>query len=399
MSRQLLIFLGESLMSPIQWGVIEDERLLEAGRIPGAEALSNLRRRQQDIDKTIAFLPGEQATLRHMETPPKTAAKFKAAAAYLLEDDLSEPLDQLHYATQLNGNGGFVLAIRDEIIQNWADVFAAANFDVDVLTTDTSALANISDDIILLRGKSRTVAGAPTTGMACENDLFDLIGGEFLDTVGDKRVQCLGEEQELPAFLKGKTVDWLGPFGKGRLFEFFAQALLTSAPVNLLQDKYRRKIHWGGRLNVWRHVGVIATGLGCVFLASLAAEAWRNDRESSQWAELSQELHNQHFPDVVGADPVNHARIILASGADSASFLLLSTRFAEAIEKNEEVQIDRIGFDSTQGRYTVSIRSQSDTAIEALRADLTAMGVTVRDNGGYRQSRGQWIGELLAEIS
>ena len=155
----------------------------------------------------------------------------------------------------------------------------------------------------------------------------------------------------------------------------------------------------GRKLNTWRNVGVIAAGLGCLFLVSIAAEAWRNDRESNQWANLSQELHDQYFPDVTGADPVNHARIILASGTDSASFLLLSSRFAEAIEKNEEVQIDRIGFDSTQGRYTVSIRSQSDTAIEALRADLTAMGVTVRDNGGYRQSRGQWIGELLAEMS
>ena len=152
MSQQLLIFLGESVMSPIQWGVVEDERLLEAGRIPGAEALGSLRRRQQETEKTIAFLPGEQAALRHMETPPKTAAKFKAAAAYLLEDDLSEPLEQIHYATQFSSNGGFILAIRDEIIQNWVDIFAAANLEVDVLTTDANALANISDDIILLRG-------------------------------------------------------------------------------------------------------------------------------------------------------------------------------------------------------------------------------------------------------
>ena len=140
--------------------------------------MKSLVSRQQGADKTIAILPGEQSTLRYMATPPKNAAKFNAAASYMLEDELAEPLENIHYATMTSPNGGFVLAVGDEIVKNWVEVFTAAGLDVDVLTTDVSVVANAANEVILLRGKSRTVAGNATNGLACENDLFDNIGAD-----------------------------------------------------------------------------------------------------------------------------------------------------------------------------------------------------------------------------
>ena len=399
MNTILLIFPGDDLDASIPWGMVENGSLLEAGRIADASALPGLRRRAEEADVVAALLPGEHAAIHHIAAPPKAAAKFKAAAAFMLEDELSEPLESIHFVTHSVPTGGFVVATKTALMDRWMDAFDSAKIDLSLLSTDAAILIGNEEDAVLLRGKSRTVAACRTLAFACENALFDITGQSFAEEVGDASIQVLGEEDDLPDFIRDLSPEWLGPFGKAKLFELFADAVSKNKPANLLQGPYRRKTKWRAEAGVWRNAALIAAGLATIVFASVAAEAWRNDRISQQWAALGRMIHEQNFPDRSSVDPVSNARAMLSTSSGNTSFLTLSTQFSDAIERNEDVQIDRIGFDRTQGRFTVSIRSTSDSAIEKFREDLTDMGVTVRDNGGFRQSRGQWVGELLAEAS
>ncbi len=399
MTRRLLVFLGETLSDPVSWGLIDNGQLIEGGRLRDAQGLKTLRKHQEGVDLSAAFLPGEQSILRRIETPPKSPAKFRAAAAYLLEDELSEPLEALHYVVQHASAGGRVLGVRDGLISAWLGAFEEEKLEFDLLTTDAAALLGLGDGVVVIRDRVRTACGAPHVAFACENALFDALAADLLGDLGDMRVQCLGEDGELPACFAGLQIDWLGPFDEAQRLEFFDHALNVSMPINLLQGAYRRKLQWRAGLAPWRRAGVILSGVTVLSLAAVAADARKHDRIGERWIELSRELHQRSFPEAASADPVANARAVLQAGGDNATFILVSNLLSSALEGKDDVQIDRIGFDSANGRFSVSVRGQSDDAIERLRRDLAELGVTVRDNGGVRQSRGFRLGEFLVELS
>ena len=399
MTRNLLLFLGERPDAAIHWGVVDGEGVEETGYLFNAEALETLGPRQGDVDRIIAYLPAEQSTLISVPAPPKTSSKFIAAAAFMLEDELSEPIENIHFVTHKTGDSGLAIAARDNIVSAWRDAFAEAGVELDILTTDAAALIDISDDCIVIRNSARTIVANGANAFACDNDLLDIVSSELVGDLSDKRVQCLGEDNDLPDIFSDQETDWLGPLDDARRVEFYAQALDVAAPVNLLQGAYRKKMQWRAGLSQWRGAALIAAGLAAIGFATVALDAWRSGRASARWTSLAEQLHASSFPEASGVDPVTHARGMLSAGGDSGSFLILSARFTEALADNDEIQIDRIGYDSAQGRFSVSVRSQTDAAIEAFREELTRLGVTVRDNGGYRQSRGQRVGELLAELS
>ncbi len=399
MTRRLMVFLGETPGDPISWGLLDNGQLIEGGRLRDAEGLRSLRKHQDDVDLSAAFLPGEQSILRRMETPPKSPAKFRAAAAFILEDELSEPIEAVHYVVQHGGAGGRILGVRDEIIRGWRDVFEAEKLEFDIVTTDAAALLGAGDGVIVIRDRVRTACGAPHTAFACENTLFDALAGDLLGELGDMRVQCLGEDGELPACFSGVQIDWLGPYDEAQRFEFFDSALDAATPINLLQGTYRRKLQWRAGFAPWRRAAVIFSGLAFLALAGVAADARKQDRIRDRWAALADELHQRSFPEAADADPVAHARALLQAGGDNATFILVSNILSSALEGKDDVQIDRIGFESANGRFSISVRGQSDDAIERLRRELTDLGVTVRDNGGVRQSRGFRVGEFLVELS
>ncbi len=401
MTRNLLLMLGDRIDAPLHWGVVENDSVVENGRLESGLDLSGLTIRAKKADKVTAILPGEQSVIKKIDAPPKAASKFQAVAALLLEDVLAAPIDQTHFVTASSHRSpaGYAIAVNAAIVEGWLAQFSEAGFEVDVLTSQSAILLDLNEDVLIVRDGRRTLLGAEETAFAVENDLFDTLYADFIENIEERRVRYIGDESAAPDGLKTGNFEWLGANASDDVaLNLFAQSMETRAPANLLQGAFRKKVQWSQLIGPWKQPAAAAACVALVAIATIFADAWRLDRESRQWARLSQQIHDQYFPEAKGADPVAHARRTAGQTTSQPTFLIISTAFAEALETHENVRIDRIGYDSDTGSYSVSVRSTSDTAIEAFRDALEGKGLAVSDNGGYRRSRDQWVGELLAEL-
>lgn len=391
MSDLLLLLLGPSTDAPLRWGAFDGARLLEGGWIDNAEALSDLPESAKGARRVAALLPGEQVASRPMTTAPKGAVRLRAAAAYLMEDELGENADALRIAVATDRAPPVAIAARNEIIGNWLSALAQAGLECDVLSADYLALPLNGETALVVADGERVIAAFNGTGASIELDLFAELAPQLFGA--QKRVALIGDPG-LAKLLPGET-DFLGEADDARILSIFADAVRASAPANFVQAKLFNRKALETVIAPWRRVGMLAAALAGLLFLSVIVDGVRAERIANRWEAAAERLHRQYFPEEENVDPVAFARGRLNEGGGS-SFLFLSSKFAEALAANDEIEIDRIRYNAARGEFVVSIRSRSDAAIEALKTTLAEAGVTAQDSGGYRNIGGVWTGELSA---
>lgn len=394
MSDLLLLMLGPAPGAPLRWGVFEAGRLTEGGWIDGGD-LSDLAPKALGADKLAALLPGEQVAVRAFPAAPRGGARRQAAARYLMEDELGEAADALKIAVAADRTPPIAVAARASIVEGWLAAFAAAGLDCDILSADYLALASNGEGATIIGEGERVIAAFSGLGAGVDRGLFaDLAPQLFAEHQG--RIAVAGEAALGRCLPDPEQADWLGDIDDARLLSIFGGAVLSRPPANFLEARFLNRKALAAALAPWRRAGLIAASLIGVLLLGVVVDAARAGREADRWNNAATALHREYFPDEAASDPVTFARRRLGQGGGEQSFLWLATRFSDALEGNEAVQIDRIRFNAARGEFIVSIRSDSDTAIEALKGTLAAAGVAAQDSGGYRSAGGIWTGELTA---
>ncbi|MEX0645204.1 MAG: type II secretion system protein GspL [Parvularculaceae bacterium] len=397
MADVLLLCLGESLEAPLRWGRFAGARLIEGGWIENASMLQRLADHAATAETVIALLPGEQVASRRADSFPKGAAKARAAAAYLMEDELAEAADALHVGVAMGDGVNLAVAVKSAIVEAWLAAFGRVGVKCDILTADYLALPSSPGHSTIVFEDGRVIAAYDGAGFALEDVLFAELAATLIEPA-PLRVTAIGDpanQRHLPA---DSLVDWLGPADDARILTLFDGAIAIKAPPNLLQGAFQKRRALLPRFAPWRRAGLIAAAAASVFFIAGAAEALRAEGDARAWREAASRIHTERFPEAASDNPVEHARRMLAQGGGDNSFLALAARFAQAIEASDGVEIERMRFNAARGEFIVSVRSASDVGIEQLKVALAGLGVTTQDSGGYRRSGGEWTGELAARL-
>ncbi len=397
MADLLILCLGASPEEPLRWGRFANARLIEGGWIENASMLHTLADHAAAAEAAVALLPGEQVATRRAESFPKGAAKARAAAAYIMEDELAEPADGLHVAVSTEEGINLSIAVKSAIVEAWLQAFGLAGIKCDILSADYLALPSSVEAATIIVEEDRVVGAVNSAGFALEAGLFAVLAAQLFETA-PLRVTAIGNPKNQRLLPAESIVDWLGPADDARILALYDGAIGLRPPPNLLQGAYQKRRALLPRLAPWRRAGLIAAATLGVFFVGLAGEALRAEGDARAWREAAGRIHQEHFPDAATANPVEHARAVLAQGGGDNSFLALAARFAQAIEKSDGVEIERMRYNAARGEFVVSVRSASDVGIEELKTLLAGLGVTTQDSGGYRRSGGEWTGELAARL-
>lgn len=401
MNETLILLLGDHPGAPVRWAFWGDSRVQLADTGASVASLSAIATRAGAARQVVGVLPGEDVAMRVMPTPPRSAAQFRAAAGFLLEDELAESLSGVHVATARHESGaGFALAVKTPVMEAWSDAFTQAGISLDVLTADFAMLPLARGCTIIVDTAARVVGAAGLRGFAVARPLADELVSTLLDDDDLSEVVIYGEHKiDIPSS-EALRVDWRGPATDEALFALYAGVIETGgAPPNLLQGAYRKRREWRASFAPWRRAAALAAAslLGFAFLS--AADGVRSLRIADQLEADTLALHQLAFPDAGNVDPRAHARAILASGGAQSVFLPVSTLIATSLEENENVQLDRIRYNAARGEFSVNLRFADISELEALKRTLAARGVTATETGGVLRSGGVFLGELRVVVS
>lgn len=398
MKETLILLLGQSPDAPLRWAFTGDGAILEADIAPNLADLAPLAARAGDA-RVLAVLPGEQAAMRVMAAPPRAQSKFRAAAAFLLEDELAENLDTLHVATARHAAGaGLALAVKKTVMDDWREAFAETGIAPDHMAPDFALLPLEPSRAALVCEGDRLFGVFGLQGFAIERPLADALAVMIADEDAVEAVTAFGDADTERVEYLDKPVEWRGGADDASMFRLYAGAVQTGAAPNLLQGAYRKRHDWRAAVGPWRRAAVLAAACLVAVVAGVVADGVRADRLAGRLNGEALALHQAAFPDEASVAPRDHARRVLASGRESAQFLPLSTHFAETLEQHDAIQVDRIRYNAARGEFSINLRFADINELESLKQALAARGVSTSEAGGVRRSGNVFIGELRVSV-
>jgi len=399
-SETLILVLGHSPGAPVHWAFLGSAGLVEAGVCPSAEALRQIAPRADAARRVAALLPGEQVAMRMIAAPPKNAGKFRAAAAYLLEDELAEGLEGLHIATAIKDGAGLAFAVKKSIMTAWLDAFAGAGLTPDFLSADYALLPSSTDTAVVIFESLRIIGAVDGEGFAAERPFADGLMTSLLHNEAIERVVAFGESDIERIDFAGKAVEWRGAADPASLFYLYHDGLgHNNGAPNFLQGAYRKKRDWRGALEPWRRTGALAAACLAGLLFVMIADGLRASRLATAFDDKAQSLHASTFPEAAERDPRAHARQILAAQSPARTFLHLSADFAGGIEEASDIQIDRIRYNAARNEFSVNLRFNDINDLERLKQSLAARGIEATEAGGVQRAGAQYVGELRIDLS
>lgn len=396
MTDLVVLKVGESPGDPVAWGAFDDARLSEAGRTDSVAALAGVIERFSEVTRIVAVLPGEQVALRDIPSPPKQASKLRAAAGFLLEDELAEAVDDLHVVLTSRADGVSAYAISKPLMKSWIDAFADAGVPVSGLCVDFALIGGGPSVCVVAADSGRIIAARGKAGFAAELALAEIVAPAFLQEAGDAAIVSYGAHEHVGRWAV-KPVERRPLSHEADLIALFGVNLRAKGEIpEFLSGEFRQRRQRSLQLGVWRRPGALAAGLAAALVALGAASGIKDWRIAERYETTAETLHKSAFPTFEGGDIRSHVRGLLASGAKTAGFLEMTARLTAGLEAHPGVSIERIRYDAARGQYVFSIRSASDSGIEAFRTGLLGAGIEASDNGGYRRTGDQWVGEMTA---
>lgn len=391
----LVLKLGEDPRAPVAWGAFADGALVEAGGVEDVAGLATLAHRFAAA-RVAAVIPGEQVAVRPLDAPPRAGARLAAAARMLLEDELAEPVDDLHIIVSQRGAGTAAAAISKARVREWLTALDATGLSVSELTADFLAAPCAAGECVFIADKARIIASRGDAGFAAEDSLAADLAPGLARSASNARLIGYGDQSRLTSVIAA-------PFEprpllhQADLLGLYASTLERGKAGDFLTGAFRRRKAGGFRFAPYKRASMIGGAALAASFAVFVAGAFRDHAVAARYEERARQAHAAAFPAYTGDDLRGHARSVLSQGQSTAAFLELNTLLAEAVESTPGLAVDRVRYDAASGRFSFNVRSTTDTAIEALRADLAARGIAASDEGGHRRSGDVWIGEMSVQ--
>lgn len=400
MNETLILILGPSLEDPVNWAFRAEGQVRLAHRSENVADLASIAERASAARQVVAILPGEAATVRVMPAPPKSGGQFRAAASYLLEDELAEPISNVHVIVVRHESGaGQALAIKRSVLEGWRAALADAGLFPDVMTVDFALLPAAPGRAVLVDTPDRLIGCAGLQGFAVEKPIADMAAAALLSDEALEEIVIFGERAFDAGDWESFTVDWREPLNDETMMACFAEALEMGPAPNFLQGEYRKKRDWRLAAGPWRRVAALAAACIAALTVGSIVDSIRSTRLADRLNAETLTLHQAAFPEAASVDPRAHARSVLSSGGSVAQFLPISTYIAETLDEVDGVQIDRIRYNAERGEYSVNLRVADVERLDAFKRVLAARGVTASEAGSVRRSGGYYLGELRMSLT
>lgn len=361
------LFLEPTDMAPIEqlWAV----RLDDAGEVDVPLASYTLEeiKSMQMGSQTIVVLPTSSASLHRLELPKLSARKAREAIPYALEEELAEPVAEVHVAfdRETDASGRYCIVVINRLrLRAWMNELEALGVAFDAITLDWFAVhvgevCATSTDLLV---HQEAAVGA----------LSPLLATQYLKAHPDAISGFAFDDSEASL----QQLNLAAHEGSYRLF--VAKRLLEGEYINLCQGSFQHRAQ--GEAG-FKWYGVCAVLLGVWFVSVLGINAFALHRLHVKQAALDVQIakgYHVFFPEATQViSPRFRIERFLSqtSGTSQDAFWTLLDAFAEGVALHA-LDIEQIRF--RDNILWVNVIARDFALLEAFEARLKKVGVHVK---------------------
>lgn len=377
MSEVLSIRLTSQPNTAIAWVVwsSSQQAVIASGELPHLSDLSQLVNyaKQRSV---MVLLSAREVILRQVSIPAGAQRRLASLLPYLLEDELAQEVEQLHFSVLATGHGqAQVAGVDRQWLTGILAQFSALGIEVKRVLPDVLALPHHEQLSALSIGNEWLVRKGFMGLSLAEHQLELLTQSEWVKQ--DNEVMALNAYSPLPTQIQQTQPHW-----QAMPYELPMQLLTEQAlshSVNLLTGEFQPKSSWSKPWRIWRKALVAALVCLAVSLAGQAMQWWQETQQAQAYREQSETLFRQVFPDKQRIPTVSYLKrqftdeiVRLQKGKQQESVLIWLSDVAPTLKTVPNVHLKSLRFDGQRGELRLEIVGPDFQRFEQIRLALAA---------------------------
>ena len=355
-------------------------RLQSSGRhawlVPGAAVEStaglptaDVVARAQDI---IVLVPGTEVLLLEAPAVSRNRSQLAKAVPFALEDQLAQPVEELHFALagKIDGPTVGVAAVSHVRLRQWLDELSAAGIRPDALLPDSLALP--VGHLLIESGGAQLRLG-PWRAATMEPELL----AEWLEFADDGSLPDIEvfdtrfqPRQNLPLAVRAYHER------QGDALALLARGIGAEPVLNLLQGAHALRHRSAPAARWWRRAAAAAALLLVLAFAQLVFERHALARESERLDTAMRNVLVQSFPEMekVAGDPpaLMKSALTRLGGGESSGGLLRTLRQIAPI-LGSTTRLTTRGIEFRNGTLELAVTAPDVPTLDSLRERLATL--------------------------
>jgi general secretion pathway protein L len=248
--------------------------------------------------RVVVLVPSADVRLTSAPIPARQSAKALQAAPFVLEDQLADDIDDLHFALGARQPGDIwpVAVVAHERMEAWLHLLSDTGLRADALIPDALALPvpDTQHFSVLIDGTQAVARTAVGAGFVCQRDDLELC----LDIADPDRQRTLRLIVPRDQALDPSTLSWPHELlhGFAEPLEALLQNLRGSQPIDLLQGRYSKRQDWLRYIAPWRFAAGLAGAAFILAAANHGIQAYRLGAELQAQDAANRQRYQQIFP-------------------------------------------------------------------------------------------------------
>lgn len=374
MSEQLLIRLGSRADQAVSWLVWSTaaQEIIASGDLPSASALEQLAERLGPRP-VLVLVPAADVVLKEVALPAKPSRQILQALPYMLEDDVTEDIEQLWLAL------GSVRKDEEQYLQQvalckkaqleqWLSWLTEAGFQPRQLVPDALLLPTASLPAAIELNGSWLLRQGDWQATSVENEWWP----DYLELAA---LPQLTSYSPWPGYIE-QTHQLADP----ELPLALLARQVQQPAINLLQGDYAPKRAVNKSWQLWQPAAVLTGLCLTLYLTLTAVEGWRYGQQARALQQQAVQTYQAAFP----GESVVNLRALVQRKLQQAGlsqheqhFLALLLDLQNNLASVSDMQLDNLRFDARRTELRFQAKADGFQSFERLKNQLEQAGYQV----------------------
>ncbi|CAM3739483.1 Type II secretion system protein L [Vibrio aerogenes CECT 7868] len=388
MSEYLLVRLSNQPLSKVYWWIGSDipTSVGKQGELNSWEEVSELAE-EAGQRPVIVLLSGADVILKEVSLPSGKTRQFEKMLPYLVEDDLAQDADALHFSVlSKQGERVFTAAVDYDWMESVLALFSEAGMIVDRVLPDILALPmpesgqnamtalQLGDEWLLRQGEYQ--------GMCIEHGWMPLlcqnqtVSDEESDESDERVPVTVTTFSPKPESADNQQQVWTESLADS-VFSLLLRGALNS-PVSLMTGAFKKSSSWLKSWKIWRKSLLALAALVVLTVVAHSLEIKRLESEAQSLRDQSEHVFRTLFPDRRKIPTVSYLKrliknevALLSGGDNNSSAISLFEDLSKTLSKVKDLHLQRIHYDGQQGTVRIDVTGSNFQSFEAAQKELS----------------------------
>ncbi|MGC9551702.1 type II secretion system protein GspL [Vibrio metoecus] len=376
MSEFLTVRLSSQKETTIPWLVwsAEQQEVIASGEVAGWEALHELESYAEQRS-VLLLLAASDLILSSVEIPPGATRQLENMLPYLLEDEIAQDVEDLHFCVlSKSRETADVVGVDRLWLRACLDHLKACGFEVKRVLPDVLAIPQPEPGLAAMQlGDEWLVRKSATQGIAVDAQWLSLLAASDWVKQEDEFLP-LQAFTPLPELALAETQVWRNE-PSGLVMQLLTQEALSNN-INLLTGSFKPKSSWLRHWQVWRKVAVAAVLFVAVSISYSLFQSHQYEAQADAYRAESERIFRSLFPDKQKIPTITYLKrqmsdemARLSGGSSVGSVLKWLSPLPEAL-KGVNLQVQSIKFDSNRSEIRLEATGRDFQGFEQARTQL-----------------------------